>query len=154
MYVYPIRGIRVGSQVDSLELGAHGAKYDREIVLRCEETHHVLRSDTHLPMSCLRQTLTGSVVTVTTLEPERLRAQNLPESISIDLDQKPETVGDPVLCLAAKGRRYMGYQYSKEVSDWFAAAIDKKVSVVRSFYANKTIPTPKNFPHGKPGDLM
>ena len=144
----------MGSQVDSLELGAHGAKYDREIVLRCEETHSILRSNQHLPLSSLRQSLIGSVVTVTTLEPERLLARKLPESISIDLDQKPETVGDPVMCLGTKGRRYMGYQYSKKVSNWFEAAIDKKVSVVRSFYANKTIPLPENFPHGKPGDLM
>ena len=33
MYVYPIRGIRAGCEVDSFELGAFGIKYDRELVI-------------------------------------------------------------------------------------------------------------------------
>ena len=37
MYVYPIRGVRAGAEVDSLELGMHGVKYDREILLAAKE---------------------------------------------------------------------------------------------------------------------
>lgn len=105
MYIYPVRGVRAGGQVESLELGMHGAKYDREILLAAKEDKAIVTTNKYNAMGCLRQTLKGSVVTVTTEEPERLRAKKLPLSLSIDLKANPESVGEFIEC--QKG--YFGY---------------------------------------------
>ncbi len=47
-------------------------------------------------MARLRLALNNNLLTVTTIEPQLLRAKNLPESIKIDLDEDPNTLGPEV----------------------------------------------------------
>ena len=54
MYVYPIRGIRAGSEVDSFELGAFGIKYDREIVIVAKKDLALVTYNKYHTMACLR----------------------------------------------------------------------------------------------------
>ena len=54
MYVYPIRGIRAGSEVDSFELGAFGIKYDREIVIVAKKDLAIVTYNKYHTMACLR----------------------------------------------------------------------------------------------------
>ena len=98
MYVYPIRGVRAGAQVDSLQLGMHGVKYDREILLAAKDDQAIVTTNKYHTMGCLRQVLKGSKVTVTTMEPDRLKAQNLPLSLTIDLEDEPEKTGPFIEC--------------------------------------------------------
>ena len=50
----------------------------------------------YFPMGRLRQALKNNLLTITTTAPELLRAKNLPESITIDLDEDPNTIGPAV----------------------------------------------------------
>ena len=93
MYICPVRGIRAGAQVDHLLLGMHGAMYDREVLLAAKEDKAIVTTNKYHEMGCLRQVLKGCVVTITSKKPERLRAKGLPESLSIDLKEDPESVG-------------------------------------------------------------
>ena len=52
LYVYPIKGIRT-SPVDSLELGPHGVKYDREMVLISQVTLRPVTSRSDFSMGIL-----------------------------------------------------------------------------------------------------
>ena len=54
MYVYPVRGVRAGAQVDSIELGMHGVKYDREILLAAKEDKSIVTTNKYHVMGCLR----------------------------------------------------------------------------------------------------
>ena len=105
MYVYPVRGIRAGAQVDQLYLGMHGVMYDREVLLAAKEDKAVVTTNKYHEMGCLRQVLTGTVVTITSLKPERLRAKGQPESLTIDLKDDPESVGEFI----EVQRGYFGY---------------------------------------------
>ena len=68
-----------------------GIKYDRELALVPVnfETDSLGKTSLRFwvwpPMKRLRQTLKGSVVTVTTTHPELLAAKGLPLSLDIDL---------------------------------------------------------------------
>ena len=42
MYIFPFRGIRCGGQVDEIELGPNGAKYDRELLLTYKENTEIV----------------------------------------------------------------------------------------------------------------
>ena len=46
----------------------------------------IVTTNLYNPMGCLRQALNGSVVTISTTEPERLTAKNFPLTITIDLE--------------------------------------------------------------------
>lgn len=98
MYIYPVRGIRAGAQVDELYLGMHGAKYDREVLLADKEDKAIVTTNKYHEMGCLRQVLEGSVVTVTSEKPERLSAKGLPLELKIDLEDEPESVGEMIEC--------------------------------------------------------
>ena len=76
----------------------HGAKYDREVLLADRENQAIVTTSKYHTMGCLRQELKGSVVTITTNEPARLKAKNLPESLSIDLEEDPEKTGPFIEC--------------------------------------------------------
>ena len=77
-------------------MGKDGVKYDREIILAAKDTKIVMNQSKHFPMGRLRQALNGNFLTVTTTAPQLLRAKNLPESIIIDLDEDPNTIGPAV----------------------------------------------------------
>ena len=98
MYIYPVRGIRAGAQVDEIYLGMHGAKYDREVLLADKEDKAIVTTNKYHEMGCLRQVLEGSVVTVTSEKPERLSAKGLPLELKIDLEDEPESVGEMIEC--------------------------------------------------------
>ena len=72
MWIYPIRGVRAKSQVDSIELGEYGVRYDREILLATRKDLAVMSTNHHNPTGALRQELVGSEVIVTTTKPELL----------------------------------------------------------------------------------
>lgn len=57
MYVYPVRGVRAGATVDAIQLGMHGIKYDREILLASKDDFAIVTSSKFHPMCCLRQVL-------------------------------------------------------------------------------------------------
>ena len=149
MYIYPVRGIRAPTEVDYIDLGMHGAKYDREILLAQKEDKAIVTSNKHHVMCCLRQVLRGGVVTITTVEPERLRAKNLPESLSIDLDDDPESTGPYVECQ----RGYFGYTFNDTVCQWFSVAIDKEVIAIRSPLKRRTRLNPKRLIFDRSDDL-
>jgi len=149
MYIYPVRGVRAGAEVESLELGMHGAKYDREILLAAKDDKAIVTTNKYHVMGCLRQKLSGSVVTVYSQEPEKLRAKGLPETISIDLKENPESVGPYLEC--QKG--YFGYQYEEDVCAWFSAAIDKQVVAIRSPLRRRTRLNPKRLLFDRHDDL-
>ena len=54
MYIYPVRGVRAGAEVDSLELGMHGAKYDIEILLAAKDDKAIVTTNKYHVMGCLR----------------------------------------------------------------------------------------------------
>lgn len=56
VFVYPVRGIRAPKPLKELWLGAHGIKYDREIVLMTEDGKNC-GSNNYKPMCCLTQEL-------------------------------------------------------------------------------------------------
>ena len=89
MYVYPIRGVRA-TQVDYIELGPYGIKYDREIILASRDEHVYITMFRYLPMSCLRQSLKGSKLQITTEFPEKLTEKGLPASLTLEMDIDPE----------------------------------------------------------------
>ena len=76
----------------------HGAKYDREILLAAKSDQAIVTTNKYHAMGCLRQVLKGSKVTLTSMEPERLQAKNLPLSLTIDLDDDPEKTGPFIEC--------------------------------------------------------
>lgn len=76
----------------------HGIKYDREILLAAREDKAIVTTNTYNEMGCLRQMINGSIVTITSEKPDRLRAKNLPTELQIDLEDDPESVGDFVEC--------------------------------------------------------
>lgn len=149
MYVYPVRGIRAGAQVDHLYLGMHGAMYDREVLLAAKEDKAVVTTNKYHEMGCLRQVLNGSVVTITSLKPERLRAKGQPESLSIELKDDPESVGEFI----EVERGYSGYQFNEKVNQWFSAAIDKEVFAIRSPLRRRTRMNPKRLIFDRHDDL-
>ena len=69
MYLYPVRGIPSGCEVDYIDLGRYGAKYDREIVLADKNDKSVVVSNLFHPMACLSQTLKNSKLEITTSLP-------------------------------------------------------------------------------------
>ena len=77
MYVYPVRGIRAGCQVDSLEVGRYGVKYDREIVLVDQKDKKIVTVEVYTPMACLSQVLNGNQLEICTSLPERLSEKGL-----------------------------------------------------------------------------
>ena len=127
----------------------HGIKYDREILLAAKEDKAIVTTNKYHEMGCLRQELFFSKVTVTSTKPERLRAKNLPESLTIDLDDEPEEVGPLVEC--QKG--YAGYQFNEEIAEWFSAAIDKEVFAIRSPLRRRTRLNPKRLIFDRRDDL-
>lgn len=56
----------------------HGVKYDREILLASKGDLAIVTTSKYHPMGCLRQVLKGNTVTISTEEPDRLTAKNLP----------------------------------------------------------------------------
>ena len=98
MYVYPIRGVRAGGEVEYFELGMHGIKYDREILLAAKEDKAIVTTNKFHQMGCLRQLLDGSTVIVYSMEPDRLKEKNLPEVLKIDLSEPEESVGPFINC--------------------------------------------------------
>ena len=149
MYVYPIRGVRAGGQVEYIELGMHGVKYDREILLAAKEDKAIITTNKYHAMGCLRQVLKGSIVTVTTTEPQKLKAKNLPLSLTIDLDDEPDQVGPFIECQ----RDYQGYQFNETIAQWFSAAIDKEVFAIRSQLKRRTRGNPKRLLYDRHDDL-
>lgn len=71
-------------------------------------------------------------MTVTTLKPELLTEKGMTGTIQIDLSQAPETVGPLVDLQKARNMHNKGYQYGKDVNDWFSAALQKDVALVRA----------------------
>jgi len=149
MYVYPVRGIRAGAQVDSLMLGMHGVMFDREVLLAATEDKAIVTTNKYHEMGCLRQVLKGSVVTITSEKPERLRAKGLPLSLSIDLSDEPEKVGPFVECQ----RGYFGFQFEDKVGAWFSAAIDREVFAIRSPLRRRTRMNSKRLIYDRHDDL-
>ena len=124
LFVYPIRGIRSPEPVKEISLGAHGIKFDREVMLLDPSTGRNVSTENDKKMAVLVQRLAGSKVTVTTTAPERL--SDLPKTLVLDLD-----VNQPVGPLF-KGRKHEGHCYPQEVCDWFSAAIQRKVVVIHT----------------------
>ena len=146
MYVYPIRGMRAGSEVDSFELGAYGIKYDREIVLVTKKDLTLVTYNKYFPMACLRQSLKGSKLTITTEYPEKLTTKGLPGSLTLEMNINPETdLGAFAVC--KKG--YAGYKYPDDVCKWLSIAIDKDVIAIRSSMTRKNALDPKRILFGK-----
>ena len=54
MYAYPISSIKPVGEVDYIDLGPYGIKYDREIMLFDPKIDQMLTNIFHLPMNCLR----------------------------------------------------------------------------------------------------
>ena len=100
-------------------------------------------------MGCLRQVLKGSKVTVTSMEPDRLKAKNLPLSLTIDLEDEPEKTGPFIECQ----RGYFGFQFNDTVCKWFSAAIDKEVIAIRSPLKRRTRGNPKRLLFDRQDDL-
>lgn len=67
-------------------LGAHGIKYDREVMLLDPATGKNVSSENYKPMTRLIQELKGDEVVVTTNEPEKLGDRK--KEIRINLDVK------------------------------------------------------------------
>ena len=109
----------------------------------------IVTTNLYNPMGCLRQALNGSVVTISTKEPERLRAKNLPLTISIDLEDDPEETGPLVECK----KNYTGYQFKEFICEWFSAAIDKEVIAIRSPLRRRNENNPKRIILTRPDDL-
>ena len=83
------------------------------------------------------------------MEPEKLRAKNQPESLSIDLEDEPEKTGEFIEC--QKG--YFGFQFNDTVNAWFSAAIDKEVFAIRSPLKRRTELNPKRLIFNRSDDL-
>ena len=153
MYIFPFRGIRCGDQVDEIELGPNGAKYDRELLLTYKHNTEIVTGKKYQGLRWLRQTLKNGVVTITTVKPELLRAKGLPESIQIDLKVDPASVGPlyvreadkvPTVVQAVPPMSaFEGYQYNETVCEWFSAAVDKEVLCFRSPPTRRTVLTTK-----------
>ena len=73
---------------------------------------------------------------MTTTAPELLRAKNLPESLIIDLDEDPDTIGPPVEGYRpewqSKKDNHFGNKYNDTVCEWFSVAIEKEVVAIRA----------------------
>ena len=79
-------------------------------------------------MACLTQRIVkGNLVQVTTSEPQRLTSKGLAESILIELDVDPVSVG-PLFT----GVAHTGYRYPDRINDWFSAAIETPVILIHS----------------------
>ena len=141
MYIYPVRGIRAAGTVDSIEVTKHGVKYDRELVLVDAKDLSIVTSNKFHAMGCLRQEFKNNSVTVTTKYPKRLTEKNLPDSLRIDLDS-PENFGDKKNLIQAK-KGYEGYCMQAEICDWFSAAIEKEVFVLRAAHDRRMKLNPK-----------
>ena len=87
-------------------------------------------------MGRLRQILKNNLLTVTTTEPQLLRAKNLPVSITIDLDEDPNIIGPPVEGYhpewSVKKDNHFGNKYSDGICNWFSVAIEKEVVAIRA----------------------
>ena len=78
--------------MDSVELGPYGIKYDRELLLTSnDEDRKIVTTNTYHAMGCLRQSLKGSKLLITTEFPERLTEKGMPESLTLEMDINPET---------------------------------------------------------------
>ena len=93
--------------------------------------------------------LKGSVVTISTTEPDKLSAKNLPATISIDLDDDPEETGPLVECK----NDYAGYQFKDSICEWFSAAIDREVIAIRSPLRRRSKLNAKRLLFERPDDL-
>ena len=86
-------------------------------------------------MAHLRQSLKGSIVTVTTRRPALLTAKGLPTSISFDLDAPPEEAGPYINTEhlhAWKNIGSVGFVYNATVNNWFTVALERDVFVIRA----------------------
>ena len=140
-----------------------GIKYDRELALVPVnfETDSLGKMSLKFwvwpPMMRLRQTLKGSVVTVTTTHPELLAAKGLPLSLDIDLSQAPEDVG-PLIDRVDKANLhitsgFVGHRYDSHLSHWFSTIVEKEVYLMRA--QNKKRPARiGNLPLKKANDLV
>ena len=54
MYVYPISSVKTACEADYIEIGPHGIKYDREIMLYDPARDIMVLNTEHLPLNCLR----------------------------------------------------------------------------------------------------
>ena len=87
-------------------------------------------------MACLRQSLTGSKLQITTEFPERLAEKGLPVSLTLEMDIDPEKdlTGEWV----AVNKGYAGYKYPEDVCKWFSAAVEEDVIAIRSPMTRKS----------------
>ena len=88
-------------------------------------------------MARLRLALNNNFLTVTTIEPQLLRAKNLPESITIDLDEDPNTIGPAVdgfrsLMWSGNKDDHWGNQYNDTICEWFSVAVEKEIVLIRA----------------------
>ena len=131
--IFPICGVSSTGPVDYIDLGPYGLKYDRDIaILPVTGSNLPLKAWRHQPMAKLRQTLRGSVVTLTTTDPEPLIKQGLPIMIQLDLDIEPETIGPwyDSQNTSYQSLGFCGYRYPVDVCHWISVAIDKEVIVI------------------------
>jgi len=107
-------------------------------------------------LTCLRQTLNGSKVTLTTQNPYRLTAKGLPTSIEIDLEEK--MIGPLVKCAkrCAKNTGDMfGRKCSAQLSEWVSVAVNEKVIVIKADQGIDKLPNSKGMlPYGKEQDRL
>lgn len=94
--------------------------------MRNDGTFSPMLSQINPELTCLRQTLNGSLVTLTTQNPYRLTAAGLPTSIDINLEEK--MTGPLVKCVkpGAKSTGGMiGRKCSTELCEWVSVAVDE-----------------------------
>ena len=127
----------------------HGVKYDREVLLADKEDNSIVTTTKYHEMGCLRQVLKGSVVTITSEQPEKLTAKGLPLELKIELNEDPESIGEFVEC--KKG--YFGHKYPEKVNAWFSAAIEREVFAIRSPLRRRNRMNPKRIIYDRHDDL-
>ena len=132
MWVYPVRQIRADCQVDYMDIGPYGPKYDREIILIDKEKNCFLYAYNYLPLTCLRQSLKGSKVEITTDEPSRLTAKGMPVSLTLEMDIDPKTELGEKVEITYKRWVFTGYKFPSDVNKWFSTAIEKEVFAIRA----------------------
>ena len=54
MYIFPFRGVQCGGQVDEIELGPNGAKYDRELLLTYKHNTEIVTGKKYKGLRWLR----------------------------------------------------------------------------------------------------
>ena len=102
-------------------------------------------------MTCLRQSLTGSKLLITTEFPERLTEKGLPASLTLEMDINPAT--DLTSEWVDANERCSGYKYPEDVCKWFSTAIKREVIAIRAPMARKNTLKAERVMFGK-GDAM